>query len=88
MDGPNGNGTTGSPPVANRAVIELELKRALNRQADRARKEVTNPGKRLLLLRAAPQWRGDDVFTADLGDTAKAPVTVCVAACPHGALGS
>ena len=81
MDGPNGNGTTGSPPVANRAVIELELKRALNRQADRARREGPNPGKRLLLLRAAPQWRGDDVFTADLGDAAKGPVTVCVAAC-------
>ena len=75
---PNGNGTTGSPPVANRAVVELELKRALSRQAGRAR----STGKRLLLLRAAPQWRGDDVFTADLGDVAQGPVTMYVAACP------
>ena len=82
MDGPNGNATTGSPPVANRAVIEGELKRALRRQADRARKETPDPSKRLLLLRAAPQWRGDDVFTADLGDVAPGPVTVCVATCP------
>ena len=78
MAGPNGNGTVGSPPVANRTVVELELKRALNRQAGRARAA----GKHLLLLRAAPQWRGEGVFTADLGDAASGPVTVCVAACP------
>jgi len=78
MAEPNGNGTTGSPPVANRTVIELELKRALNRQDGRS--QVT--GKRLLLLRAAPQWRGEGVFTADLGDAAEGPVTVSVAACP------
>jgi hypothetical protein len=77
MAEPNGNGATGSPPVANRAVVELELKRALSRRAGRA--DVV--GKRLLLLRAAPQWRGDDVFTADLGDAANGPVTVSVAAC-------
>jgi hypothetical protein len=77
MAGSNGNGTTGSPPVANRTVIELELKRALNRQAGRVRAA----GKHLLLLRAAPQWRGEAVFTADLGDAVGGPVTVCVAAC-------
>ena len=78
MAGSNGNGSTGSPPVANRTVIELELKRALNRQAGRARAA----GKHLLLLRAAPQWRGEAVFTADLGDAVGGSVTVCVAACP------
>ena len=77
MAGPNGNGTAGSPPVANRIVVELELKRALSRQAGRARAA----DKHLLLLRAAPEWRGEAVFTADLGDAVGGPVTVCVAKC-------
>jgi hypothetical protein len=78
MAEPNGNGATGSPPVANRTVVELELKRALSRHAGRAQAA----GRRLLLLRAAPSWRGDEVFTADLGDVGQGPATVRVAACP------
>jgi hypothetical protein len=55
-----------------RAVVELELKHALSR---RAAGRVDVLGKRLLLLRAAPQWSGDDVFTVDLGDAERLGLT-------------
>ncbi|MGH3188326.1 MAG: BREX-2 system phosphatase PglZ [Streptosporangiaceae bacterium] len=64
---PNGNGAM---PVANRAVVQGELKRA--------RRHGRNANT-VLLLRAASQWRDDETFTADLGDT-QAEVTV--RACP------
>ena len=58
--------------VANKSVVELELKRALaHRHAIRH--------NRVLLLRAAPRWRGDAVLSVDAGD---GPVPVTVAACP------
>jgi hypothetical protein len=54
--------------VANRSVVEHELRRA--RGSHRS-----NPRNRVLLLRAAPQWRGDAEFTVD--DNGKhIPVTV------------
>jgi hypothetical protein len=68
MEGTNGNG---APPVANRSVVEGELRRALRRRP--------GSGNSALLLRAAPQWRGDSEFRADVGDR-QVPVTV--AACP------
>lgn len=58
--------------VANKSVIELELKRALGRSRASRHNKV-------LLLRAAPEWRGDDTLTVDTGD---GPVSVTVAACP------
>jgi hypothetical protein len=68
MEGTNGNGV---PPVANRSVVEGELRRALRRR----------PGSRnsVLLLRAAAQWRGDTKFRADADDR---QIPVAVAACP------
>src|SRR5579863_1353065 len=61
----NGNG---APPVANRPVVQGELKRAL---ASRHR----NPGSSVLLLRAAPEWRGDSEFEIDV-EGSQLPVTV------------
>ena len=54
--------------VANRLVVELELRRAL---ASRR----SNPRNKVLLLRAAPQWRGDAEFAVDVNGT-QVPVTV------------
>lgn len=72
MTDPNGNGN-GAPPVANRPVVQGELRRAL-------RSRHRNPGSSVLLLRAAPEWRDDTDFGADLGDGTQVPVTV--APCP------
>jgi hypothetical protein len=69
MAEPNGNG---APPVANRPVVQGELKRAL---ASRHR----NPGSSVLLLRAAPQWRGDTEFAIDVEGS---QLLVTVAPCP------
>jgi hypothetical protein len=69
MDGGNGHG---APPVANRSVVEGELKRAL-------RSGRRNPRNTVLLLRAAPQWRGDTEFSVEVGGS---PISVAVAACP------
>ena len=63
---------TGAPPVANRSVVQGELKRAL-------RSEHRNPGSSVLLLRAAPEWRDDAEFDADIDGSS---VPVAVAACP------
>jgi PglZ domain len=57
--------------VANRSVVELELRRALaSRRA--------NPRNSVLLLRAAPQWRGEPEFSFE--DKGR-EVSVTVAAC-------
>ena len=66
----NGSGT-GAPPVANRSVVQGELRRAL-------RSEHRNSGSSVLLLRAAPDWRDDTDFDADIDGS---PVPVAVAAC-------
>lgn len=44
--------------VANRPVVELELRRALASRRG-------NPKNSVLLLRAAPQWHGEQEFTVD-----------------------
>ena len=67
MAGVNGNGT-GAPPIASRSVVQGELKRAL-------RSEHRNPGSSVLLLRAAPEWRDDTDFEADI-DGSQVPVAV------------
>lgn len=58
--------------VANRSVVEHELRRARGSHRSNLRNKV-------LLLRAAPEWRGDSEFTFD--DNGK-HVLVTVAACP------
>ena len=58
--------------VANRSVVELELRRALGSRRSNLRNKV-------LLLRAAPQWRGEAEFSVEVNGT-QIPVTV--AACP------
>jgi hypothetical protein len=57
--------------VANRSVVELELKRALASQRSNRRNTV-------LLLRAAPEWRGDTEFTFEASGR---QVPVAVAPC-------
>jgi hypothetical protein len=57
--------------VANRSVVELELRHALASRRTNLRNSV-------LLLRAAPQWRGEPEFTFE--DKGK-QVSVTVAAC-------
>jgi hypothetical protein len=73
-----------SPPVANRAVVEGELKRALRRRANRRKNEpgLGEDPRRVLLLRAAPQWRGPGEFIAEIGDAAQGTVMIRVATCP------
>lgn len=58
--------------VANRSVVELELKRALGSSRSSRHNKV-------LLLRAAPEWRGDPVLSVDAGN---GPVPVAVTPCP------
>ena len=58
--------------VANRSVVELELRRALGSRRSNLRNKV-------LLLRAAPQWRGEAEFPVEVNGS-QIPVTV--AACP------
>jgi PglZ domain len=59
-------------PVANPSVVEGELRRALNSSR-------SVPGNSVLLLRAAPEWRGDATFTMEVD---AGQVTVTVAKCP------
>ena len=59
-------------PVANSSVVEGELRRALNSSR-------TVRGNSVLLLRAAPEWRGDATFTMEVD---AGPVKVTVAKCP------
>jgi PglZ domain len=68
MEGANGNG---APPLANRSVVEGELRRVLRRRPS-SRNSV-------LLLRAAPQWRDDTDFGVDIDGS---QIRVAVAACP------
>ena len=70
----NGNGPL---PVANRAVVEGEVRRAL-----RPRKGRTKPQGRLLLLRAVPEWRDEDAFRVKLDPEDKDEISVRVRACP------
>ena len=58
-------------PVANSSVVEGELRRAL-------KSSRTVPGNSVLLLRAAPEWRGDATFTLEVD---AGQVTVTVAKC-------
>lgn len=58
--------------LANRSVVELELRRALASRRSNLR-------NRVLLLRAAPEWRGAAEFPVDINGT---QVPVSVAACP------
>jgi hypothetical protein len=69
MESANGNG---APPVANRSVVDGELRRALRSHRSNLRNTV-------LLLRAAPQWRGDPKFSVDVNGRL---VPVVVAPCP------
>lgn len=59
----NGNG---APPVANRSVVQGMLRHVL--------RHARNPST-VLLLRAVPEWRENEAFNADLGDS-KVPVIV------------
>jgi hypothetical protein len=83
--GPNGTGAS-APPVANRAVVQGELRRALT-------SGHRNPAGTVLLLRAAPEWRDDERFDVEVpgfeapstepdGGQAVGKVPVAVAACP------
>jgi hypothetical protein len=85
MAGPNGTGAS-APPVANRAVVQGELRRALI-------SGHRNPAGTVLLLRAAPEWRDDERFDVEVpgfeapspepdGGQAVGKVPVAVAACP------
>src|SRR5260370_28953675 len=58
--------------VANRPVVEGEVRRALTSQRGNKRNTV-------LLLRADPQWRDDPEFTMEVDGR---PVMVSVTACP------
>jgi hypothetical protein len=61
-----------SVPEANQTVVEGELRRILRRAAKRPDKYGD---ERVLLLRAAPEWRGPDKVTVDGGT---GPVTAVV----------
>jgi PglZ domain len=68
-----------SAPEASKTVVESALKQALMRTAARREKHGPVTGdQRLLLLRAAPQWRGPATVTADAGH---GPVTADVRGC-------
>jgi hypothetical protein len=62
----------GTPPIANRAVVSGELKRALRRRPDSR--------QTALLLRAAPQWRGPAEFDVEIAEDRV--IRVAVADCP------
>ena len=69
-----------SAPEASQAVIESAVKQALQHAADRER--PTGPSgetERLILLRAAPHWRGDPAITVD---SPHGKVTAQVRGCP------
>jgi hypothetical protein len=64
-------GGNGAPPVANRIVVQGELKHALSSRR-------RNRHSSVLLLRAAPEWRGDPDFEAEIeGSTLPVTVAVC-----------
>jgi len=68
-----------SAPEASKTVVESALKQALKWAAARREKHGPADGnQRLLLLRAAPQWRGPATVTVDAGS---GPVTADVRGC-------
>jgi hypothetical protein len=68
-----------SAPEASKTVVESALKHALSRAAARSeRQDQPSADQRLLLLRAAAQWRGPATVTADAGH---GPVTAEVRGC-------
>jgi len=81
MAGPSGTASSSAsnmgnsaPPIANRAVVLGELRRALS-------SGHRNQAGTVLLLRAAPEWRDDDRFDVSVPGRAE-PIPVAVAACP------
>jgi len=61
--------TTTTVPEANRTIVEGEFRRALRQAARRKERYGPQAGdERLLLLRAAPEWRGPEKLTVDSGD--------------------
>jgi len=68
-----------SVPEASKTVVESALKQALTQAAARREKHGPADGdQRLLLLRAAPRWRGPATVTVDAGS---GPVTAGVRGC-------
>jgi hypothetical protein len=66
-------------PEANQTIVEGELRRALRQTARRRERYGPQAGnQRVLLLRAAPEWRGPDQVIVDIGD---GPVTATVRGC-------
>src|SRR3954464_13235556 len=66
-------------PEANRTIVEGELRRALRHASRRRERYGPHAGReRVLLLRAAPEWRGVESFTVDPGD---GPINVTVRGC-------
>ncbi|WP_119727665.1 BREX-2 system phosphatase PglZ [Thermomonospora amylolytica] len=73
--------TQTSAPEATQPVVEGELRRALRHNA--RRRERLGPGagtEKVLVLRAAPEWRGPDRITVAIEDGR--PVTARVRGCP------
>src|ERR1022692_2626052 len=71
--------TGASAPEASKTVVESAVRQALAYAA--GRREKHGPwagGQRLLLLRAAPQWRGPAALTVDAGGS---PVTADIRCC-------
>ncbi|RAY15936.1 BREX-2 system phosphatase PglZ [Actinomadura craniellae] len=72
-------GSRGGVPEANRAVVEGALRSALKRAAERRRSRTIPVGdERVLLLRAAPGWRGPQRLTVQAED---GPVAATVQGC-------
>jgi hypothetical protein len=68
-----------SAPEANEKVVEGELRRAMKHARRRRERHGPRAGtERVLLLRAAPEWRGPDTLTVDGGD---GPVHAIVRGC-------
>ena len=70
-----GIATSPSAPEASQAVIESAVRQALQHVASRER--PTGPSgetERLILLRAAPHWRGDPVVIVDSQHGAVGPI--------------
>ncbi|HUZ27452.1 MAG TPA: BREX-2 system phosphatase PglZ [Streptosporangiaceae bacterium] len=75
-----GTATTPSAPEASQAVIASAVRQALQHIADRKRPAGPPDGtERLILLRAAPHWRGDPAIMVDSPHGA---VTAQVRGCP------
>ncbi len=74
--GPPGAASRAAVPLANKTVVELELHRALRRVARRRERRGNGADTaKVLLLRAAPQWRGEPRLNVD-------DVVATVSPCP------